>query len=331
MTPRRRFLAAMRRQHVRPVPVGALTQSATVAQMEASGAWWPEAHRDAAAMARLAAAARDVAGFDFVRVPFDQTIEAELLGAQVDLGDRTSNAQVRAHPLKLGDPPPAPPDPDGGRARIVVEAIATLRRQLGEDVAVLGGVVGPFTVVCQLLGIQAVLTEAVRRPETIQPYLDVAVELGVEYGRRQVAAGADAITVEDMAASLDMTSPRLYQQLILPAQQYLVSSIPAPTILHVCGSNTRILTLLHQVGSEVLSLESRTDLVQAVSAGDCAIAGGVPTVEVLLHGTPADVRRAAEESLSAGVHILAPGCGLPPMTPLENLRELVRAAREWRG
>lgn len=331
MTPRERLLTAMRRQRVRPVPVGALTQSATVAQMEAAGAWWPEAHCDAEAMARLAAAARDVVGFDFVRVPFDQTIEAELLGAEVDLGDRTSNVQVRSHPLKLGDPVPPLPDPDSGRARVVVQAIALLRRRVGEDVAVLGGLVGPFTVLCQLLGIQTVLTESVRRPDALQPYLELVVELGVEYGRRQVAAGADAITVEDMAASLDMTSPRLYQQLILPAQQQLVSAIPAPTILHVCGSNTRILTLLHQAGSEVISLEARTDLVQAVSAGDCAIAGGVPTIEVLLNGTPADVRRAVEESLSAGVHILAPGCGLPPMTPLENLREMVRAARNWKG
>ncbi len=331
MTPRERLLTAVRRRRVRPVPVGALTQSATLAQMEAVNAWWPEAHQDAEAMARLAAAAREVVGFDFVRVPFDQTIEAELLGAEVDFGGRTSNAHVRSHPLRLGEPPPPLPNLEAGRPRVVIDAIALLRRRLGEDVAVLGGLVGPFTVLCQLLGIQTVLTESVRRPDALQPYLDLVVELGIEYGRRQVAAGADALTVEDMAASLDMTSPRLYQQLILPAQQRLVSAIPAPTILHVCGSNTRILRLLHQVGSEVISLEARTDLVQAVGAGDCAIAGGVPTVEVLLNGTPADVRRAAEESLAAGVHILAPGCGLPPLTPLENLREMVRAARDWKG
>jgi [methyl-Co(III) methanol-specific corrinoid protein]:coenzyme M methyltransferase len=331
MTPRERLLSAMRRTTVRPVPVGALTQSATVPQMEAVNAWWPEAHRDPDAMARLAAAACEVVGFDFVRVPFDQTIEAELLGAEVDLGDRTSNASVRSHPLRLGDPVPAMPDLDRGRPRAVVEAIAQLRRHFGERVAVLGGLVGPFTLVCQLAGLTTVLTESVRRPDALRPYLDFAVELGIEYGRRQVAAGADAVTVEDMAASLDMTSPRLYQQLILPAQQQLVSAIPAPVVLHICGSNTRILSLLHRVGAEVISLEDRTDLVQAVGAGDCAIAGGVPTVEVLLNGTPERVRRAVEESLSAGVHILAPGCGLAPMTPLENLREMVRAAREWKG
>ncbi len=329
MTPRERFLGALRRQAVRPIPVGAVTQSATVFQMEATGAAWPEAHRDATQMARLAAAARTLVGFDFVRVPFDQSVEAELLGAEVDLGDRASNCSIRSHPLRLGDPVPPAPDLDSGRARVVVDAIALLRKQFGEDTAVLGGLVGPFTLVCQLAGSTAVLMEGARRPDALRPYLDFAVELGIEYGRRQVAAGADVITVEDMSASLDLTSPRLYQHLILPAQQQLLAAIPAPTILHICGSNTRILHLLHQAGAEALSLEDRTDLVQAVTAGDCAIVGGVPTVGVLQNGTPEDVRRACEESLSAGVHILAPGCGLPPLAPRENLEEMVRAARRW--
>jgi MtaA/CmuA family methyltransferase len=331
MTPRQRVLSALRRAAVRPAVVGAVTQSATLEQMEASGAAWPEAHRDAEAMARLAAAARTLLGFDLVRAPFDQSIEAELLGAEVDYGDRSSNCSLRSHPLRLGDPVPAAPDLGSGRARVVTEAIALLRRRMGEDAAVLGGLVGPFTLVCQLAGIPAVLTEAVRRPEAVRPYLEFAVELAIEYGRRQVAAGADAITVEDMSASLDLTSPRLYQTLILPAQQQLVEAIPAPVILHICGSNTRILSLLHQTGAEALSLEDRTDLVQAVGAGECAIVGGVPTVSVLLNGTPPQVRRCSEECLAAGVHILAPGCGLVPLTPGENLREMVRAARDWSG
>jgi len=331
MTPRERVLSALRRKPVRPVPVAAVTQSATVDQMEAAGAFWPEAHRQAEAMARLAEAAHTVVGFDAVRVPFDQTIEAELLGAEVDLGDRTTNCSIRSQPLRLAEPPPAVPDLDAGRAGVVVEAIGLLRRRLGDDAAVLGGLVGPFTLVCQLAGISAVLTEAVRRPEKLRPYLDFAVELAIEYARRQVAAGADAITVEDMAASLDLTSPRLYQQLILPAQQQLVAAVPAPVILHICGSNTRILSLLHQSGAEALSLEDRTDLVQAVSAGDCAVIGGVATIEVLLNGTLEQVRRASEECLAAGVHMLAPGCGLAPLTPLESLREMVRAARQWIG
>jgi [methyl-Co(III) methanol-specific corrinoid protein]:coenzyme M methyltransferase len=51
---------------------------------------------------------------------------------------------------------------------------------------------------------------------------------------------------------------------------------------------------------------------------------------VLLRGDLDDVRRAARESIAAGVGIVAPGCGLAPATPTENLLEMARVAREWK-
>ena len=334
MNARERVLAALRRERVHPVPVGAVTQSASLAQMEALSIQWPEAHCGPAQMARLAAGARDLLGFDMVRVPFDQTIEAGLLGAEVDLGDGASNCSVRSHPLPFGRgscPPPAMPDLGSGRAKTVVEAIKILRRELDGDAAVIGGMVGPFTLACQLAGVAETVMSSLRRPESVRPMLDFAVELGIEYARRQVEAGADAISVEDMSASLDLTSPAIFRNLVLPAHQRLVAGIAAPVILHICGSNTRILDLLAETGAAALSLEARTDLARAVAGGRCAVVGGVDPVGVLLNGKSGDVRRASLECLEAGVHILAPGCGIAPGTPTENLLEMARVAREWKA
>lgn len=326
---RERVLAALGGVSVRPVPVGAVTQSVTQAQMESLGVRWPDAHFDAAKMALLAGAAHTELGFDMVRVPFDQTIEAELGGAEVHFGDKVLIPSVRSHPLTIESPVPALPDLGSGRAKVVAKAIGILRRKLGGEAAVIGGLVGPFTLVCQLLDISPVLMAALRRPGALRPFLDFAVQLGAEYGRRQVAAGADAICVEDMSASLDLTSPLIYKNLILPAQTELVAAIGAPVILHVCGGNTKILELLARTGTDGLSLEARTDLEKAARLGGTAVIGGVDPVEVLLRGTVADVRRASLACLEAGVHILAPGCGIPPQTPTENLLEMVRVAREW--
>jgi [methyl-Co(III) methanol-specific corrinoid protein]:coenzyme M methyltransferase len=329
MTPRERVLAALRRQRLAPVPVGALTPSATRAQMDAIGIYWPNAHLDAPQMAALAGAARTLLGFEIVRVPFDQTLEAELFGADVSLGDESSVGSVRSHPFRLDQPLPPIPDFSSGRAGVVAEAIGILKRQTGDGAAVIGGLVGPFTLVCQLAGLSEAVMTALRKPSAVRPWLDLAVEAGLAYARRLVAAGADAICVEDMSASLDLTSPGIYRSLILPAHQRLIAAIPAPVILHVCGSNTRILELLCETGADALSLESKTDLASAVSLRACAIAGGVDPVQTLLNGTPEDVRRACIQDLAAGVHILAPGCGLAPDTPTANLQEMVRAAREY--
>ncbi|MEK7408065.1 MAG: uroporphyrinogen decarboxylase family protein [Acidobacteriota bacterium] len=320
MSPRERVLAALGRKRVSPLPVGAVTQSASVWQMETLGIRWPEAHSDPRLMAALAEGAHTLVGFDMVRVPFDQTVEAGLLGAEVDYGDQTSNCSLRSHPLKLGDSLPPFPDLGVGRARVVIEAIRLLRART--DAAVIGGLVGPFTLVCQLAGISNVLMAAARQPDRLLPYLDFAVQLGTDYARRQVDAGADAICIEDMSASLDLTSPRIYQSLILPAQQKLIAAIPAPVILHICGSNTKILALLFQTGAAALSLEDRTDLA-AAAAGPCAIIGGIHPIK--LGQSP--ISPFLDASLAAGVHILAPGCGIEPATPVENLREMVRVAR----
>jgi len=328
MTPRERVLAALRRERLRPVPVGAVTQSATLAQMDALGVRWPQAHREAEQMAALADGARTILGFEMVRAPFDQTIEAELFGAAVALGNAFHLGTVRVFPFRLDQPRPAVPDFATGRARAVTEALGILKRRAGEEAAVIGGLVGPFTLVCQLAGLTEVVMASLRKPDTVRPWLEAAVDAGMAYARRQAEAGADAICIEDMSASLDLTSPGIYRDLILPAHQRMIAGIEAPVILHVCGGNTRILELLCESGADALSLEAKTDLARAVATGKCAVAGGVDPVKVLLNGTAEDVRRACEQDLDAGVHILSPGCGLPPGVSTANLQEMVRAAQE---
>ena len=331
MTARGRVIAALSGERVHPVPAGAVTQSATWSQMQATGAYWPEAHADAAAMAALADAARTVLGFEMVRVPFDQTIEAELLGAGVTHGDRMSNCSVRRHPFSLDEPAPSVPDFDRDRPRVVIDAIAMLKARTGESAAVIGGVVGPFTLACQLAGLAETLMAAVRRRDRVRPWIEFATEVALAYARVQVEAGADAICIDDMSASLDVTSPTIYRDLVLPAHRRLAQAIQVPVILHICGGNTRILDLMAQTGVDALSLESRTDLATAVAMGRCAVVGGIDPVGVLLNGNSQTVRGACEESLRAGVHLLAPGCGIPPATPTDNLLEMTHAAREWRA
>lgn len=328
MTPKERVMAALAGGRVDVPPVGAVVQSATLEQMEASGSHWPEAHRDPERMAALARAARTVLGFDLVRVPFDQTIEAELFGCDVDDGGRDRNCSVRSHPVGVGDPAPPVPDPRSGRGTVVVDAIRILKEDLGSEVAVLGGLVGPFTIAGYLLGPNALLTESLLHPERVLPYLEAATEFAIAYARSQVEAGADAISIEDMTASLDLISPDIYVRLAAPYERRLIESIPAPAILHICGNDTAIIRAMVETGADALSIDKKTDLGAAISAsyGRCSIVGAVPPVEFLLDSTPDVIRRIAHEQLNMGVDLLAPACGIAPATPTENLKALVEAA-----
>jgi uroporphyrinogen-III decarboxylase len=70
----------------------------TGAIMEATGARFAEAHLEARAMARLAAAGHEVLGYDTVMPVFSVT-QAAALGCQVDWGHPLMMPGVRTHPF----------------------------------------------------------------------------------------------------------------------------------------------------------------------------------------------------------------------------------------
>jgi len=327
MKPRDRVLAALRGESVSRIPVGAVTQSATIEQMDATGAAWPEAHGDPEKMADLAGAARTLCGFDLVRVPFDQTVEAERFGCAVRAGGRDHTPSVMGPPPGSRDGPPSLPDPGGGRAAAVARATRILKDRFEECAAVAGGVVGPFTLAAYLVGLRDILIKCLTEPEVVRPYLDRALEFAIAYASRLVEAGADIIVVEDMGASLDITSPPIFRTLAAPYQRRLIEAIPVPVILHICGNNTLILADIADVGAAGVSLDARTDLekARAAFAGRSILVGAVPPAEVLLEGTPEQVIEVALEHIRKGVQFLAPGCGIPPATRTANLRALVVA------
>ncbi|MBN1421039.1 MAG: MtaA/CmuA family methyltransferase [Planctomycetes bacterium] len=333
MKPRDRVLAALRGESPERIPVGAVTQSATLEQMEVTGAAWPEAHADPGKMADLASGARTLCGFDIVRVPFDQTVEAERFGCAVRSGGRDATPSVMGPPPEAREGPPPLPDPRGGRAGVVAEAVRILKDRFGVSAAVAGGVVGPFTLAAYLVGLRDILVKCLMEPDVVRPYLDRALEFAVAYASELAAAGADLIVIEDMGASLDVTSPPIFRSLAAPYQRRLVEAIPVPVILHICGNNTPILPDLAAVGAAGVSLDAPTDLgkARAAFAGRSILVGAVPPAEVLLEGTPEEVIEVARDHLRKGVQFLAPGCGIPPATPTANLRALVAAVGAEEG
>ena len=99
MSPRERVLAALNHESLDRPPVAVFTQSATVDQMDAVGAAWPEAHSNADLMAKLAAAQADHNGTEGVRAGFCLTAEAQALGATVALDKKDAAPMIKGHNL----------------------------------------------------------------------------------------------------------------------------------------------------------------------------------------------------------------------------------------
>lgn len=335
MNAKERMLAALAGRPVDRAPVFSANQTGTYAQMDETGAAWPEAHQKAEAMATLAAGAHTILGFDAVRVPYCQTFESEALGSTVKYAGREGVPRIDQHAYHLGDEPSYPEDfLERGRIPELIGAIRLLKERLGDEVLVMGNVVGPFSIVANLIGITEVLKASFKKPDSLVPYMEVAEKAGTALGRALVEAGADVLVIEDMMASIDVISPPIYEKLAQPWEKKQIESLPqVPTIMHICGKVNPIARLIAETGTTALSVEPSVDApgLKEILGGfgrPIPLIGGVDAVVTLFSGTPEDVKADVKKALSEGYAMIAPGCSIPPSAPIENLRAMVEAAKE---
>jgi [methyl-Co(III) methanol-specific corrinoid protein]:coenzyme M methyltransferase len=332
MTPKERFIAALKRQKLDRPAVGCVTQSVTVDQMEAVGAFWPEAHTDAKQMAMLGAAGAKVFGFENARIPFCLTVEAEAFGCTVDLGKVDRTPMVKKHLYNAEDTPSFPADfLEKGRVKTVIEATKMLKQQYGNELPIVVGTTGPLTIAGHLVGTENLLLMMITDPEAVHKFIKVAAEMEKKYLQALVAAGADVIAMSDPSASTDMLSGEMFDEFALPYTKIAWEGAEgAVKILHICGDTTILLDHMIATGADALSIEEKVNPAKAVElvAGRVALVGNMGVVRPLLQGTADECREHALEIKAAGFNVVAPGCGLAARVPKANIEAMVNAVKE---
>ena len=331
MTPKERFIAALSRKELDRPAVGCVTQSVTVDQMDAVGVHWPEAHTDPKMMAALGAAGAKVFGFENARIPFCLTVEAEVFGAQVDLGKVDRTPMVKKHPYESDATPSFPQDfATKGRVKTVIEATKLLKQQVGKDLPIVVGTTGPLTIAGHLVGTENLLLMMITEPETVHKFIKVATEMEAAYLKALVAAGADVIAMSDPSASTDMLSGEMFDEFAKPyIKQVWTGAEGAKKILHICGDTTILLDHMIATGADALSIEEKVDPFKAVELvnGRAALVGNMGVVRPLLQGTPQDCAEHAAKIRQAGFNVVAPGCGLAARVPKANIEAMVKAVK----
>lgn len=328
------FLKVLKGGSGERAPVFCANQTATYEQMEALSVYWPEAHHYAKEMAILASGAYSLLGFDAVRVPFCQTIEAEALGCTLKEGGREGLPSPLTHPYKIGEPPVFPEDfLSRGRVPQLIEAIKLLKTMVGDKVAVIGGIIGPFSIAGSLVGVTELLVASFKQPVSVEPYLEVGERAGTMLARALIDAGADAICIEDMMASMDMISPKIYREVVQPWEKRQIEQLQdIPTILHICGKTDAVIKDMADTGVTAISVENKVDARSAKSklaqtGRRVPLIGGVDAVHTLFSGQPKDVEEEVVAALADGYDMIAPSCSIAPGTPNANLIAMVRAVR----
>lgn len=334
MTSRERVMASLNNQPVDRLPVISVCQHATYAQMEQLDSYWPEALLDASLMAKLASGAHSILGFDAVRVPFCQTHEAEAFGAVLKGGGKTGLPSVATHPYHIGDTVDFPEDfLSRGRIPALLEAIRILKRDFGDKTIIMGGIIGPFSIASLLFTVTDFLKATFKKPADLIPYIAIGERAGTTLAQAMIEAGADVICVEDMMASMDMISPKIYRDLAWEYEKKQVEALNVPTIIHICGKLDPIMVDIARTGCAAISIEPNVNVVAALENLKAAglkvpLIGAIDPVKTLFSGNVEDVKKETREAIANGFSMISPGCAVPPATVTENLTAMVDIVNE---
>ena len=284
----------------------------------------PHVHRDAEAQARLLAANHEILGFDGVSFIINYFGEPAALGVDMDWGGPEQLPAFRSHPWRRAEDAKVPEDLMS-RAPIstYLETLRIAKRRHGDRMAVLGKVMGPFSMVQAMCGIERVLIGLVEEPELIARFLEVSVEVLVACANAQFELGIDALAIGEGGAGANLLSPQMYEQQLLPYHQDMISRIDGPTIMHICGDVTPRLDMFKRTGMACFNFDWAVapEAIVQRAGGTYRVMGNVSTTD-LLRGTPADIERQVIRNIEAGVDIVSPGCAISPKCPNANLRAL---------
>ncbi|MDI9644611.1 MAG: MtaA/CmuA family methyltransferase [Candidatus Verstraetearchaeota archaeon] len=322
---RSRLLGAVTSRAVDVPPVASFTQTATVELMASSKAYWPKAHREAKPMSLLAVAGHTIAGLEAVRLPFSLTSEVATMGCTVDYHDGSIDVAPTVQRGLADLRSIRIPEPHEGVMGEVIEAVRMCRDSVGEEVPIIAGVTGPFTIAGHIRGINEILLDVVQNKELVQRILESAWQVSASFSRALADNGVDVLVIVEPTASL--IGPRYFKDFVLPYLRRSIRTARSPVVLHICGNSMPLLEMMVETGASCLSLDQKVSIAKAkeVVRGRCSVSGNVDPVAVLQMSSPEVVAEECMKILSEGVDVLAPGCGLSPSTPLGNLRSMVRA------
>ena len=333
MTSRERVLNALAGKPVDRTPVSNPTNVATVELMDLVDAPFPDANRDPELNARLAATGYTELGFDSIMPYFTIIQESSALGCDMQWEQKDNWPTVRmSRPIWKG-----PDDikiPSGFLEHqdniAITRSISILKEEFGNEVAIIGKTMGPWTLSYHVFGVEPFLLMTIDDPAMTLEVLHRLKEISVLFGQAQIDAGADALTFPDHATG-DLVSGEYYKRFLLEIHQEMAERLEVPLILHICGKTIDRMDYIAQNNMAMFHFDSQNDPQEAVDivAGRIGLVGNINNPVTLYSKGPDDVRAEVYRALDAGVKMIAPECAIPLATKLENLLEIPRAVKDW--
>lgn len=218
------------------------------------------------------------------------------------------------------------------RKHVIVQqlrSIKLLKKRFNNDVAILGRVMGPWSLAESCYGTEKLLLDIILEPEKVISFLSALADLAVNFSKAQFDAGADAVVWVDHVTP-DLFSAQIYREIVFPVHKRAVARLHTygPTIFRTGGNVLDRLKILSQVGFRNIHLNSNNDMSLAVKlcGNATTITGGINNPFTIAQGTPTEIVHEVAHNIQCGVRCISPETAVSLKTSNKNLIELTRAA-----
>ncbi|HEU0188817.1 MAG TPA: uroporphyrinogen decarboxylase family protein [Gallionella sp.] len=336
MNEKERLLSTLGGRHADRAPFicpGGMMNMAVTELMDAAESSWPEAHSDPEKMARLTLAANRFGGIENTGVPFCMTVEAEAMGAQVSLGSRGNEPRVTEYAIDRLDEIGRlrSIDTGKGRAKVCADAIRILKKEAPET-PVIANLTGPVSLASSLIDPLVFYKGLITDSQKAHKLMELVTENLIRFGDALAEAGADVICIADPSASGEILGKKAFAEFAIPYINILVNYFREehgiPSIVHICGDVRCLGSLLSEIASDSISVDAMVSINTLKELAPAKVSMGNVSTYLLEKGAPDDITKHGERCLRIGVDILAPACGISPITPVVNIKGLSRAALE---
>jgi len=336
LSPKDRLLDTLNRKRVDRPPVvctGGMMNAAIVDVMTRTGHTLPDGHFRSDLMAELASDIQHDTGFENFGIPFCMTVEAEVLGSEIDFGTLACEPKI-ARELYPSVQSVVRKDIaamlDAGRIRTVAEAGERLSKAY-PDVPVIGSLCGPVSTTASVVDPMQFFKELYKNKEQSHRVLDYVSDFLIAFARVLVDSGASAICIGDPTATGEILGPKMFSEYAVTYLNKVIDGIHAtgvPVLVHICGEMKAVKSSIPRLHSDAISTDAFVNLRLLKQEFPQLTTMGNLSTFLLEFGDPDKVARQTGNLVRDGIDIISPACGLSTSSSILNIQAMTRAVRE---
>ncbi len=216
-----------------------------------------------------------------------------------------------------------------------LQTIDLLKREVGNDVPILGSVISPFSLPILQMGFAGYIELLYNEPDLFRTLMKKSEEFCIRWANAQIEVGAAVISYFDPLASPDMIPRDLYRRTGLVVAKRTIPRIKGAVATGLASARALpVIDDMAETGSVGINVSTLDDLaaVKERCTGRFTVLGNLNAI-AMCRWTPAEAETEVKKAIAAGSgggFILSDNHGeIPWQVPESVLLALSAAVRKW--